>query len=99
MKVSQQYGMIQSGVGATDTVRAVFFIDPKRVIHAIVCYPMNAGRNIEEIVRVLTALQTAVKHACALPVNWKQGDKVVVPPPKTMTEVAGRLSHAARTTK
>ncbi len=96
MKVAQAYGMIHPGVGATATVRAVFFIDPKRTIRAIVYYPMNAGRSIDEIVRVVKALQTADKYSCALPVNWQPGDKVVVPPPKTTAEVAERLSHAGK---
>lgn len=95
-KVAQLYGMIHPGVAATATVRAVFVIDPKHIIRAIVYYPMNAGRNVDEIIRVLTALQTADKYACALPVNWNPGEKVVVPPPKTMAEVAERLSHAGK---
>lgn len=93
MKVAQLYGMIHPGASATATVRAVFIIDPKRVIRAIVYYPMNAGRNIEEIQRVLHALQTADTNACATPANWKPGEKVVVPPPKTVDEVNERLSH------
>ncbi len=93
MKVASLFGMIHPGASATATVRAVFFIDPKRVIRAIVYYPLNAGRNIEEIHRLMQALQTADTHGCALPVNWKPGEKVVVPPPKTAAEVEERLSH------
>ncbi len=94
MKVASLFGMIHPGASATATVRAVFFIDPKRVIRAIVYYPMNAGRNVEEIHRLMQALQTADTHGCALPVNWKPGEKVVVPPPKTAAEVDERLSHS-----
>jgi peroxiredoxin (alkyl hydroperoxide reductase subunit C) len=93
MKVSHLYGMLHPGASATATVRAVFLIDPKRVVRALVYYPMNVGRNIDEVLRLLTALQTADGNACATPVNWKPGEKVVVPPPKTVTEVAERLSH------
>jgi peroxiredoxin 2/4 len=96
MKVAQLYGMIHPGASATATVRAVFIIDPKHVIRALVYYPMNAGRNVDEILRLVTALQTADQYACALPVNWKPGEKVVVPPPKTMEEVSERLSHAGK---
>ncbi len=96
MKVAQLYGMIHPGASVTATVRAVFIIDPKHVIRAIVYYPMNAGRNVDEIVRIITALQTADTNACALPVNWRPGDKVVVPPPKTMAEVAERESHRGK---
>ena len=91
--VSQLYGMIHPGASATATVRAVFVIDPKRTIRTLVYYPMNAGRNIDEILRVVQALQTADQYACALPVNWRPGDKVVVPPPKQVAEVKERLGH------
>jgi peroxiredoxin (alkyl hydroperoxide reductase subunit C) len=96
MKVSQLYGMIHPGASATATVRAVFVIDPKHAIRAIVYYPMNAGRNVDEILRIVTALQTADKHACATPVNWRPGEKVVVPPPKSVAEVQERLGHKGR---
>ncbi|MCW5981481.1 MAG: peroxiredoxin [Bryobacteraceae bacterium] len=95
-KVAQLYGMIHAGTSATATVRAVFVIDPKRVIRAIIYYPMNAGRNIDEVVRVVTALQTADANACATPANWRPGEKVVVPPPKMVNEVQERLSHKGK---
>ena len=89
--VAQKYGMIHPGESATVTVRALFFIDPRRTIRAIIYYPLNTGRNVDEVVRVLDALQTADKNAVALPVNWKPGDKVIAPPPKTEAEVEERL--------
>ena len=93
MKVSKLYGMLHDNASATATVRAVFLIDPKRVVRALVYYPLNVGRNIDEVVRLQTGLQTADKHGCACPVNWKPGDKVIVPPPKNETELAERDSH------
>ncbi len=99
MRVSKLYGMIHPGASTTATVRALFVIDPKRVIRALIYYPMNAGRNVDEVLRLATALQTADQFACATPVNWKEGDKVVVPPPKTVEEVAERLSHSDREIK
>ncbi|MBM4122869.1 MAG: peroxiredoxin [Nitrospira sp.] len=99
MKVSQLYGMIHPGASTTATVRAVFVIDPKRTVRALIYYPMNAGRNVDEIIRLVTALQTADKHACATPVNWREGEKVVVPPPKTVADVEERLSHQDREIK
>ena len=93
MKVSQLYGMIHPGASSTATVRAVFVIDPKRIIRALIYYPMNAGRNIEEVLRLVTALQTTEQFSCATPVNWQEGEKVVVPPPKTIKEVESRLSQ------
>jgi peroxiredoxin (alkyl hydroperoxide reductase subunit C) len=95
-KVAQLYGMIHPGASATATVRAVFVIDPKRLIRALIYYPMNAGRNVEEVLRLVTALQTADKYTCATPVNWREGEKVVVPPPKTVADVDERLSHKDR---
>ena len=99
MRVSRLYGMIHPGSSTTATVRAVFVIDPKRVIRALIYYPMNAGRNVDEVLRLVTALQTAEKYACATPVNWKEGDKVVVSPPKTVEEVEDRLRHTDREIK
>lgn len=99
MHVSSLYGMIHPGASTTATVRAVFVIDPKRVIRALIYYPLNAGRNVDEIFRLATAIQTADRHGCATPVNWKEGDKVVVPPPKTVQEVEERLSHPEREVK
>ncbi|MBM4124102.1 MAG: peroxiredoxin [Nitrospira sp.] len=93
MKVSQLYGMVHPGASTTATVRAVFVIDPKRVIRALIYYPMNVGRNVEEVLRLVTALQTADKYVCATPVNWREGGQVVVPPPKTVSEADERLSH------
>jgi len=90
--VSELYGMIHPGASATVTVRALFVIDPKRVVRALIYYPLNIGRNVDEVVRVLDALQTADKNGVACPVNWKPGDKVIVPPPKTEKEVADRLA-------
>lgn len=90
--VSELYGMIHPGASATVTVRALFVIDPKRVVRALIYYPLNIGRNVDEVLRVLDALQTADKNGVACPVNWKPGDKVIVPPPKTEKEVADRLA-------
>ena len=53
-------------------------------------YPLNVGRNMDEILRVLEALQISDKHKVALPLNWKKGDKVIVPPPKTLIEMNER---------
>jgi peroxiredoxin (alkyl hydroperoxide reductase subunit C) len=96
MKVSHLYGMIHPGASATATVRAVFIIDPKRIIRALVYYPMNVGRNVDEILRLVTALQTADQNSVATPVNWKPGDKVVVPPPKKLSDVHERETHKGK---
>lgn len=91
-KVSQLYGMLHPGESETATVRAVFFIDPKRTIRLIMYYPLNVGRNMAEIKRVLVALQTVDAHRCALPVNWLEGQKVIVPAPKTLKDIEERAT-------
>lgn len=91
--VAEKYGMIHPGESATVTVRALFYIDPKGIIRAIIYYPLNVGRNIDEVKRVLEALQHSDKNSVACPVNWKPGDKSIVPPPKTAAEVQDRLTN------
>jgi peroxiredoxin (alkyl hydroperoxide reductase subunit C) len=90
MKVAKLYGMVQPGESETSAVRAVFFIDPNRKIKLIMYYPHNVGRNMDEIFRVLKAMQTSEKHGVVLPLNWQPGDKVIVPPPKTINDMEER---------
>jgi len=92
MKVAKLYGMLHENASATAAVRAVFFIDPACIIRLIMYYPLNVGRNMDEIKRVISALQTADKYKCALPVNWVEGDKVIIPAPKTLAEMDERLA-------
>lgn len=92
MRVAQLYGMLQPGESETAAVRAVFIIDPQGVIRLIMYYPLNVGRNLEEIKRTLVALQTAAKHSVACPLNWKPGEKVIVPAPRTLEALAERKS-------
>lgn len=90
MSVSKLYGMLQPGESETAAVRAVFFIDPKGKIRLIMYYPLNVGRNMAEIKRALIALQTSDEHKVAMPLDWQPGDKVIVPAPKTLAELAER---------
>lgn len=90
MKISKLYGMLQPGESETAAVRAVFFIDPNGKIRLIMYYPLNVGRNMDEIKRVLIALQTADKYKVAMPLDWRPGQKVIVPPPKTVAEMQER---------
>ena len=93
MKVAKLYGMLQPNESETAAVRAVFFIDPEKKIRLIMYYPLNVGRNMNEILRSLEALQTSDKYGVAMPLDWKKGDKVVVPPPKTLDEMNERLNN------
>jgi len=79
MNVANKYGMIQPGQSTTKAVRAVFFIDPKGMIRTIIYYPLELGRNFDELKRVLIALQTADNFKVALPADWRPGDDVIVP--------------------
>lgn len=79
MEVANKFGMIQPGESNTKAVRAVFFIDPKGVIRAIVYYPLSLGRNFEELHRALIAMQTADAFNVATPADWVPGDEVIVP--------------------
>lgn len=93
MKVANLYGMLHPGASSTAAVRAVFFIDPKGIVRLVMYYPLNVGRNMHEIQRVLVALQTADQNSCAMPVNWEPGDKVIIPPPKTLEEMSDRIAN------
>ena len=80
MEVARRYGMIQPGESSTKAVRAVFFVDPKGVIRAVIYYPLSLGRNFDELYRALIAMQTADAFSVATPADWRPGDEVIVPP-------------------
>ena len=79
MEVANKYGMMQPGESNTKAVRAVFFIDPKGIIRAMIYYPLSLGRNFDELKRVIIALQTADNFSVATPADWRPGDDVIVP--------------------
>jgi len=92
MKVAKLYGMLQPNESETAAVRAVFFIDPEGTIRLMMYYPLSVGRNMHEIKRALLALQTNDEYKMALPLNWEPGEKVIVPPPKTLKDYEDRLN-------
>ncbi len=92
MDVANMYGMVQPGVASTVAVRAVYFIDPKRVIRLILYYPLNVGRNMDEILRALKALQLTDKAPVATPLDWQPGCEVVEHAPETMEGVDAKLA-------
>ncbi|MEM5815624.1 MAG: peroxiredoxin [Candidatus Aenigmatarchaeota archaeon] len=98
-KISSMFGMIHEAKG-TNTVRAVFVIDPKGTIRAILYYPQEVGRNIDEILRMVRALQTSDRNQVALPANWPNneliGNKVIIPPAKSEKIAKERLEKAAK---
>jgi alkyl hydroperoxide reductase subunit AhpC len=97
-KVSNLYGMIHPNADAKVTVRTVFVIDPNRKLRLTITYPPSTGRNFQEILRVIDSLQLTDNYSVATPVNWKDGEDVVVSPkistddakqkfPKGVTEI------------
>lgn len=93
-KVARAYGMVHEAVSDTAAVRAVFFIDPKGTIRTLLYYPLSLGRNVEELLRVVDALQTADANAVATPANWRPGDPVIVPAPLTQADAEKRAAGA-----
>ncbi|MDX1250675.1 MAG: peroxiredoxin [Gammaproteobacteria bacterium] len=90
-KVAQLYRMVHTPSATTATVRCVFFIDPKRNLRAMIYYPLNVGRNFDEIVRVVDALQMVDAHGVACPANWMPGQDVIIPPPATTQAAEERV--------
>jgi peroxiredoxin (alkyl hydroperoxide reductase subunit C) len=93
MNVAHKYGMIHPAQSGTAAVRAVFFIDPEFKLRGLVYYPLSNGRNMDEMLRIIDAFQTSDEHGVATPANWKPGDDVIVPPPKTKKEAEKRLKE------
>jgi len=81
------------------TVRSVFIIGPDKKIKAILIYPMSAGRNFDEILRLLDAIQLNAKHQVATPVNWKNGDDVIIPPTVSNEDAAKKYPDGFKTIK
>ena len=93
LKGASLYGMIMPGDSTTETSRCVFVINPSSKIRAIIYYPLTTGRNIDEIVRLVKALQTSDEHTVATPANWTPGEKVIIPPPRTQEAAVERIGE------
>ncbi|MBN2346345.1 MAG: peroxiredoxin, partial [Candidatus Aminicenantes bacterium] len=94
MEVANKYGMMQPGESSTKAVRAVFYIDPKGIIRTIIYYPLSMGRNFDELLRVLQALQTADAFGVATPADWRPGDDVIVPTAGSCGTAKDRVDNA-----
>ncbi|MEN2997486.1 MAG: peroxiredoxin [Brevinematia bacterium] len=97
--VAEKLGLIHPGKG-TNTVRAVFVVDPKGKVRLILYYPQEIGRNIDEIIRAIKALQTSDKNGIATPANWPNneliGDKVIIPPARDKKTAKERIEKAKK---
>ena len=92
LKISKLYGMIHPTTSDTTTVRAVFIIDPHGIIRTILYYPQTTGRNIKEILRILTALQTNDAFGISTPADWIPGQPVIEPMPQTAKDIQKRIA-------
>ncbi len=91
-KVSIAYGLVHEAVSDTAAVRAVFAIDPKGKIRAIIYYPPQLGRSVDEIVRIFEAIQTSDKNGVSVGADWQPGQPVIVPSPATVADAEKRTN-------
>lgn len=92
-EIARKYGMISQDVSSTETVRNVFIIDDKGVVRTILVYPLNVGRCIPEIIRIVQALQMAECSKGATPANWLPGSPVIMPMPQTFNGLLERVEQ------
>ena len=98
-KVANLYGMIHPAHDEVYTVRTVFVIDPKKKIRLMITYPQTTGRNFDEILRVIDSLQLTDTHRVATPVNWKQGEDVIIVPAVTDEEAKAKFPNGWKALK
>ena len=108
LKVAKAYDMLPEDAGTTSegrtaannaTVRSVFVIGPDKQIKAMLTYPMNTGRNFDEVLRILDSVQLTAKHMVATPVNWKHGQDVIIPPAVTDEQAKAKYPNGFKTIK
>lgn len=95
MKVSALFGMVHEASADTAAIRAVFVINPQRKLRAMIYYPLNLGRNFDEILRIIDALQTSEQHGVSMPADWRPGQPVIVPSPSTVEGAQARLQDTS----
>ena len=93
MDIAKKFGMVHPSSNDTHAVRAVFYIDPKGIVRSLMYYPASAGRNFQEIMRLLIALQTADEHSIATPADWQPGEDVIIPPPGSCGTAKDRVDE------
>jgi alkyl hydroperoxide reductase subunit AhpC len=108
LKIAKAYDMLPAEAGETcegrtaadnATVRNVFMVGPDKKIKAIFVYPMSSGRNFDEVLRLLDSLQLTAQHNVATPVNWKQGDDVIIPPSVSEEQAKQKFPKGWKTLK
>jgi peroxiredoxin (alkyl hydroperoxide reductase subunit C) len=96
MDISRKFGMLQPSASTTQAVRAVFIIDPKSIVRAILYYPLSNGRNMQEIKRLIIAMQHSDEYKIATPANWQIGEDVIIPPPGSCGTAKERVEQAGK---
>jgi thioredoxin-dependent peroxiredoxin len=108
LAVAKLYDMLPADAGTTSegrtavnnaTVRTVFVIGPDKKIKLMLSYPMSTGRNFDEVLRVLDSMQLTAKHQVATPVNWKQGDEVIIAPSVNDEDAKKKYPNGWKTVK
>ena len=89
-EIARKYGMISNSISNTATVRNVFIIDDKQIVRTILVYPMNIGRNIPEILRIVRALQVSDCNNQMAPANWMPNEPMILPMPQTFSQLQDR---------
>ena len=98
-KVADLYDMIHPNADDTATVRSVFVIGPDRKVKLTITYPASTGRNFDEVLRVIDSLQLTAKHSVATPVNWKEGEDVIIVPSVSDEDAKTRFPEGWKTLK
>ena len=97
--IARKYGMVSNNVSIYQTVRNVFIIDDKQIVRAILVYPMEVGRFIPEIIRLIDALKTSDKHDAVIPANWMVGNQIMNRSPNTFEELEKRAEELSSALK
>lgn len=90
-EVAHLYNMIHPAISEVHAIRTVYIIDPEGILRMSIAYPSSVGRNINEIIRIIDALQVVDEKKVATPANWNPGDNIVVPPPRTAEDAEQRV--------
>lgn len=98
-KVASLYNMIHPNASTSATVRSVYFIGPDKKVKAIITYPASTGRNFTEILRVIDSLQLTADHSVATPVDWNEGEDVIIAPSVKQEDVEGKFPKGHRLIK
>ena len=97
LEISKLYGMIHPSESDTAAVRSVFLIDPEARVRLTMTYPMAVGRNFDEILRCLDALQTSDANGVALPADWRPGDRAIIPPSVSDSDARAKFPQGFET--